>query len=247
MVSEIQSIKFGEREINYSIYRTTRKTIGIVIEPDGKVIVKAPINLDQQVILDTIQNKRKWIVEKLMLTEEIKKPIPVRHELVSGEKILLKNRLIRLKIHTCSNKRSNISYAFRTLHIYVNETLSQKEREEEIKRVLINWYKDKALNIISDRIEIYLKLVDYHHQEIKVRDQKIRWGSCTKDGKLIFNWRIVMAPISAIDYVIVHELCHLIEASHSAKFWDMVESLFPNFKKWREWLRINGLNLDLRI
>lgn len=247
MVSEIYSIKFGEREINYSIDRTARKTIGIVIEPDGKVIVKAPINLDQQIILDTIQNKRKWIVEKLMLTEEIKKPIPVRHELVSGEKILLKNRLIRLKIHTYSNKRSKISYAFRTLHIYVNEALSQKEREEEIKRVIINWYKDKALNIISDRIEIYLKLVDYYPQEIKVRDQKIRWGSCTTDGKLIFNWRIAMAPISAIDYVIVHELCHLIEASHSAKFWYMVESLFPNFKKWREWLRINGLNLDLRI
>ena len=247
MVSEIQSIKFGEREIAYSIDRTTRKTIGIVIEPDGKVIIKAPINLDQQVILDAIQNKRKWIVEKLKLTEEIKKPVPVRHELVSGEKILLKNRLIRLKIHTYANKRSKLSYAFKILHIYIYEKLSQTEREEEIKRALITWYKDKALNIISDRIEIYLKFVDYKPQEIKVRDQKVRWGSCTKEGKLIFNWRVVMAPISAIDYIIVHELCHLKEASHSAKFWGMVESLFPNFKKWREWLRINGFNLDLRL
>jgi len=247
MVSEIQSIKYGDKEINYSVDRTSRKTIGIVVEPDGNVIVKAPINIDYQIILETVYNKRKWIAEKVKFTEEIKKPIPLKHELVSGEKILLKNRLIRLKIHTYPNKRSILTYAFKTLHIYINETFSQKEREEDIKRVLIDWYKEKALNIITDRIEKYLELIDFKPQEIKVRDQKVRWGSCTKDGKLIFNWRIVMAPISAIDYVIVHELCHLKEPSHSAKFWHMVKSLFPKYEKWKAWLRINGLNLDLRI
>ena len=90
-------------------------------------------------------------------------------------------------------------------------------------------------------------MVDFQPQEIKVRDQKVRWGSCTTEGKLIFNWRIIMAPISAIDYVIVHELCHLKEASHSAKFWGMVESLQPTYKKWKEWLHINGRQLDLRL
>lgn len=247
MVSEIQTIKYGDMEISYSIDRTSRKTIGIVVEPDGKVIIKAPIDLEQQKILDTIYNKRKWIAEKLKLTEEIKKPIPLKHELVSGEKILLKNRLIRLKIHTYPNERSELTYAFKTLHIYVNETLSQNERDEEIKRVLIDWYKEKALNIISNRIDKYLELIDFKPQKIKVRDQKIRWGSCTKDGKLIFNWRIVMAPISAIDYVIVHELCHMKEPAHSAKFWESIRSLFPYYKKWKEWLRINGKSLDLRI
>lgn len=247
MVSEIQTIKYGDMEISYSIDRTSRKTIGIVVEPDGKVVIKAPIDLEQQKILDTLYNKRKWIAEKLKLTEEIKKPIPLKHELVSGEKILLKNRLIRLKIHTSPNKRSKLTYAFKTLHMYVNETLSQKEREEEIKRLLINWYKEKALNIIHTRIEKYLDLIDFKPQEIKVRDQKIRWGSCTKDGKLIFNWRIVMAPISTIDYIIVHELCHMNEPTHSAKFWERVGSLFPYYKKWKEWLRINGKSLDLRI
>ncbi|KKN84236.1 hypothetical protein LCGC14_0290500 [marine sediment metagenome] len=247
MVSEIQSVKFGEKEIIYSIDRTERKTIGIVVEPDGKVIVKAPFNLERDMIQDTVYKKRKWIVEKLKLTEEIKKPIPVKHELVSGEKILLKNRLIRLKIYNSPTKRSKITYAFKTLHIYVNENLSVIQKEEEIKRVLIEWYKEKAFSIISKRIEKYLNVIDYRPQEIKVRDQKIRWGSCTKDGRLIFNWRIIMAPISAIDYIIVHELCHMKEPPHSSKFWDLIESLFPNYKKWKEWLRINGRLLDLRI
>lgn len=247
MVSEIQSIKFGDMEISYSIDRTDRKTVGIVVEPNGKVQIKAPLNLEQDKILEAIHKKRKWISEKLKLTEEIKKPIPLKHELVSGEKILLKNRLIRLKIHPYPNKRSKLTYAFKTLHIYVNEKFSQKEREDEIKRVLINWYKQKALKIITNRIEKYLELIDFKPQEIKVRDQKIRWGSCTKDGKLIFNWRIIMAPISAIDYLIVHELCHMKEPTHSSKFWDIVESLIPKYKKWKDWLRIYGRSLDLRI
>ena len=159
----------------------------------------------------------------------------------------MKNRLIRLKIYNYPNKRSKITYAFKTLHFYVNENLSEVQREDEIKRVLIEWYKDKAFSIISKRIEKYLKVIDYEPQEIKIRDQKVRWGSCTKEGKLIFNWRIIMAPISAIDYIIVHELCHMKEPPHSSKFWDLVESLFPNYKKWKEWLRINGRLLDLRI
>ena len=92
-----------------------------------------------------------------------------------------------------------------------------------------------------------MSLIDYKPQEIKVRDQKIRWGSCTKDGKLIFNWRIIMAPISAIDYIIVHELCHMKDPTHSARFWEKVESLSPSYRKWKEWLRINGRLLDLRI
>ena len=198
-------------------------------------------------IQDTVYKKRKWIVEKLKLTEEIKKPIPIKHELVSGEKFLLKNRLIRLKIYNYPNKRPKITYAFKTLHIYVNENLSVIQKEDEIKRVLIEWYKEKALSIISNRIEKYLDLINYTPQEIKIRDQKVRWGSCTTDGKLIFNWRIIMAPISAIDYIIVHELCHMKDSTHSAKFWDLVESLFPNYKKWKEWLRINRRLLDLRI
>lgn len=246
MVSEIQMIKYGDMEINYSINRTSRKTIGIVVEPDGKVVIKAPLDLAQQKILDTVYNKRKWIAEKLKLTEEIKKPIPLKHELVSGEKILLKNRLIRLKIHPYANKRSKLTYAFKTLHIYVDETLSQKEREKEIKRVLINWYKEKALSIITKRINKYLDLIDFKPQEIKIRDQKIRWGSCTKERQLIFNWRIVMAPISAIDYVIIHELCHMKEPMHSVKFWAMLKSYYPHFRKWKEWLRINGPSLDIR-
>ena len=92
-----------------------------------------------------------------------------------------------------------------------------------------------------------MKFIEYEPKEIKIRDHKIRWGSCTKEGALIFNWQIVMAPLSAIDYIVVHELVHLKEPLHSTKFWNKVEDLLPNYKRWKEWLRINGSYLDLRL
>ncbi len=166
---------------------------------------------------------------------------------MSGEKILLKNRLYRLRIHLTPIKRTKIIFAFKILHIYVNAELKPQEREVEIKKTLIDWYQEKAIKIINQRIQKYLKYLDYQPSAIKVRDQRIRWGTCTENGNVIFNWRIIMAPVSAIDYVIVHELCHLKESPHSTKFWEMVESLFPNYKKKKEWLRINGPFLDLRL
>ena len=145
------------------------------------------------------------------------------------------------------DKRTTVDFAFKIFHIYVNKEFSIQERTKAVKEALIKWYKEKVLKIIKNRIIRYLKYLDYRPKEIKVRNLNVRWGSCTKDGKLIFNWRIAMAPISAIDYIIVHELCHLKDATHSNKFWNIVQSLFPNYEKWKEWLRINGLNLDLRI
>jgi hypothetical protein len=247
MVEANNSIKFGDLNINYSINRTERNTVGIVVEPDGKVIVKAPFNLNEEKIKETVFKKRKWIEEKIKLVQDIKKPIPQKRELVSGEKIQLKNRLYRIKIQPSPSKRSKIFFYFKTLYIYIYEKLSTQKKEQEITRLLINWYRDRAKSIISQRLEKYTKYLDKKPQDISIRNIKLRWGSCTKEGILIFNWRIVMAPISAIDYVIVHELCHLKEPSHSNNFWNDVESLFPNYKKWKEWLRINGPSLDLRL
>ena len=91
------------------------------------------------------------------------------------------------------------------------------------------------------------KLIGKNPISLHLRDTKLRWGSCTKDGKLIINWRIIMAPISAIDYVVIHELCHLKEPKHSPRFWQLVESIMPSYQKWKDWLFVNGRTLELRM
>ena len=247
MNQESPIMNFGNIEFTYSVVPTKRKTVGVVVEPNGNVIIKAPLDLDDKKIEEVVYSKRKWIVDKLKFFQDIKKPIPEKHEPISGEKILLKNKRYRLKIHKYSKKRTKIVFICGILHIYVNNRLSEENHLEEIKKILIRWYKNNAYKIIQQRIQKFNIFLDYRINGIKIRDLKKRWGSCTKDNNLIFNWRIIMAPISAIDYIVIHELIHLNEPLHTKKFWDLIGSIFPDYEKWKEWLRINGPSLDLRF
>ncbi len=240
-------ISFGNISFTYSIIRTDRKTMAIIVEPDGTIIVRAPHDLFEETIKEKVKKKRKWVAEKLTKTDEIIKPVPKKRELVSGEKIKLKDKLIRLKIHKYDKKRTVVELEKNILHIYINKNLNELERKKGLKKAILKWYKEQAKDIISERVEKYSKSFDTKPNGIIIRSQQLRWGSCTKDNLLNFNWRIVMAPVSAIDYVVVHELCHLKELLHSIEFWNLIEGHFPEYKKWKEWLRINGLTLDLRI
>ena len=240
-------ISFGDTSFTYSIIRTDRKTMAIVVEPEGTVIVRAPYDVSEETIEEKVKEKRKWVAEKITKTDEIVKPVPKKRELVSGEKIKLKDKLIRLKIHQFDKRRMIVELENNTLHIYVNQHLNESERKEELKNAILKWYKEQAKDIISKRVEKYSKSFDIKPRGIVIRSQQLRWGSCTRDNQLNFNWRIVMAPVSAIDYIIIHELCHLKEPLHSLEFWNLLEAHFPEYRKWKEWLRINGLTLDLQF
>ena len=239
-------VKFGENNYSYIIERTHRKTVGIIVEPDGNITVRAPHDMDEDIIIETVNKKRKWIADKIKANEKIKPPIPKIQEPVSGEKFRFKNVLYRLQVHNSDEMRTRVVRVCRTLHVYVNDQLVDDIRASEIKNAIIEWYKDNAIQFLSRRVERYSRYLKGEPKKIKIREIKLRWGSCTPKGKLLFNWRIIMAPVSAIDYVVIHELCHLEDSDHSASFWNAVESLQPTYRKWKEWLRINGRQLDLR-
>lgn len=240
-------VTFGDKKIPYSIVRVERETIGIIIEPSGEVIVRVPFGVDQNRIFEAVNKKRKWIVEKVNQTELVKKPVPKYREAVSGEKILYKNKLYRIKIHPQNKRRNRITFVGGIINIYIDEQLSEVEKTEKIRKQLVKWYKKKAEKFLIERVERYSKLIGKKPTSLQLRDTKLRWGSCTKNGKLILNWRIIMAPISAIDYVVIHELCHLKEPKHSTQFWQLIESIMPTYKKWKDWLFINGRLLELRM
>lgn len=202
--------------------------------------------MDEVVIIESVNKKRKWIADKIKANEKVKPPIPKIQEPVSGEKLRFKNILYRLHVHNSNEKKTRLVRAIRTLHVYVNEKLDDEIRAIEIKNAIIDWYKDKALIFLSKRVERYSHYLKAKPKDIKIREIKLRWGSCTSECVLLFNWRIIMAPISAIDYVVIHELSHLQDPDHSASFWYLVESLQPSYRKWKEWLHINGRQLDLR-
>ncbi|MDO9303429.1 MAG: M48 family metallopeptidase, partial [Anaerolineales bacterium] len=111
--------------------------------------------------------------------------------------------------------------------------------------VFTRWYKERALEIISERVKQYSQQYNFAPKQVKISSAKTRWGSCSPNGALNFTWRLVMAPLAVIDYVVAHELVHLRVKDHSSKFWKTVESIYPDYKKQRKWLRENGGKLIL--
>ncbi len=106
-------------------------------------------------------------------------------------------------------------------------------------------YKDAAKEYIPKRVEYYRVLTGGTYSKITIRDQKTRWGSCSSNGTLSFNFRLMLAPPRVLDYVVVHELCHLTHMNHSREFWNMVESILPDYKEQKKWLKDNGHTLQV--
>ena len=123
--------------------------------------------------------------------------------------------------------------------------LIKNKQSDDIRDALISWYKDHAYKKLQAKVKRYSKLMNVTPASMKIRDYKARWGSCSNKGLVQFNWKIIIAPNNAVDYVVVHELCHLIEHNHSANFWKLVKAVMPDYEVQREWLRENGHLLDV--
>jgi len=113
------------------------------------------------------------------------------------------------------------------------------------KQIFTNWYKERAYEIISERVQAYAQRYGFAPRQVKITSAKTRWGSCSPNDGLNFTWRLVMAPLEVIDYVVIHELVHLRIRNHSSKFWKEVGLIDPDYKNKRKWLRENGEKLNL--
>ncbi len=120
---------------------------------------------------------------------------------------------------------------------------SSVRKQEDLSQV--NAYKKQARLVITNRVQYYSQFTKNYYHTISIRDQKTRWGSCSGKGNLSFNWRLILAPPEILDYVVVHELCHLTHLNHSKDFWNMVGNILPDYKIRRKWLKENGHTLHL--
>lgn len=219
-------------EIN-KLVRARRRTIALIVERDGSLTVRAPKRAALQDIEQFIHEKAAWILRARARLSAI--PEPPRKEFTDGEKFLFLGNEYELKL--VSPQRPALKFD----HEFTLGNTSQPRGGV----LFTSWYKNQAFQVISERVQHYAALHGFRPKQVKIGSAKTRWGSCTSTGNLNFTWRLVMAPLEVIDYVVVHELAHLRVHNHSAKFWKLVESIEPQFKTKRKWLRLNGEKLSL--
>lgn len=229
---------YNSRKIEYTIKYSKRKTIAIHIEPSNNIIVKAPIGMDRNRLKELVESKGKWISNKLEESNDYK--IQER-TYKNGELFLFlgKEYPLELMIDETASVMS-VEIINNSLRIITNT-----EDKDSIKNLLEEFYKKQTRIIIQDRIKYYQNYFIVRPNNIRIKKQKTRWGSCSSLKNLNFNLKLSMAKLSVIDYIVVHEMSHLIHLNHSKDFWNLVKSVLPNYKDEKDWLKHNGRRLTL--
>jgi len=234
------SFEYEDTIIEFTLTKSRRKTLAIIVEAPGRVSVKAPVGLSDDEVISRVKSRAKWIVQKLYDLKNIE-AVATKKEFVNGELFLYLGRSYSLQLIIDKGLKKPVVNLYNSKLIVTTPAGD----EELIKKALEAWYRSKAKEQITERIKYYQLQVGAIPARVTVKEQKKRWGSCSSKGNLNFNWKAVMAPSPVLDYIIVHELCHLIHLNHSRQYWDLVAAILPDYKKRREWLKENAVRLSL--
>jgi predicted metal-dependent hydrolase len=215
-----------------------RKTSAIKIQK-GQVFIMVPERLSMAIIEYLVTEKTRWIKEKLALHQEIFTIKP--KEFVSGEAFSYLGKQYRLKIET--GLYPTITRHSDDLVVSVRDKAA--DNSKVIKQMLIKWYKQQADSGLRQKTESYSRIIGVKPSSVIIKSFKARWGSCSTIGGIQYNWKIIIAPDSVINYVVIHELCHILHHNHSPLFWKAVERYCHDYRDCGAWLKINGARLDV--
>ena len=221
-----EAIQFGSKQIAFRLEFSNRKSLGITVTPEMKVLVKAPVETSMEKVKEKLRKKAPWIIKQQSFFLSFHPKTPAR-KFIGGETHLYLGREYRLKIHSGKDESVKLKGKF------IEVTTTEKARAKQLVK---EWYlqnaKAKFHSIAKPLIEKFKK----HKVEpssIVFRDMPTRWGSCTPKGKIILNPELIKAPKGCIEYVIIHELCHLIHHDHTQKFLDLQTKEMRDWEKWK--------------
>ncbi|MCK9421458.1 MAG: M48 family metallopeptidase [Bacteroidales bacterium] len=222
----MDSIEFGSKTITFQLTFSDRKSLGITITPDMEVMVKAPRNVSIERIKEKVKKKVPWIIKQQDYFLSFH-PRTSEKKYVSGETHLYMGRQYRLKITEA--KTNSVHFSGRVFEI-------QTKKKSNAKALFKQWYRERAkikfAEIVGPWIQRFEKY-DVKPESIYLQEMPTRWGSCTPKGKIILNPELIKAPKPCIEYVIIHELCHLVHPNHTNSFVHLQEKMMPDWDKWK--------------
>lgn len=215
-------IEFENHTIEFNVLYGIRKKISIHIDSLGRITVKAPNDTSNEVVMSAVERHGKRILEKLQAIATVREAPKTREYQDEGKFLHLGK------------------------YYFLHELIDTKElNEEELKSNLKKYYFSSCKKIVGERIKLYQTQLKVKPKSIEIVESRTKWGSCSSDKKITFNYRLAMAPVEVIDYVIIHELCHLIHMNHDRSFWRRVGSIMPDYKEKEQFLARHGNSMTL--
>ena len=230
-------IELGTEIVDITITRSKRKTACLRIRPDGSIEVRGPYMMSDEFVKSFVLQKSEWIKRKRQEALEKQKKKKDR-SYTSGESFPYLGEEYVLTLIAGGRKKIELSQG--KMLVYTT-SFEARNIEMQIKE----WYKNQAMEYIQSRLAYFKPYISGDVKSVVMENRKKRWGSCSSQRELTFNWRLILAPSFVIDYVVVHELCHLKHMNHSPSFWKEVERILPDYKIRKKWLEDNGVTLQM--
>lgn len=204
------------------------------MERDASVVVRAPEGISEEKIQQAVEARKLWLFQKIN-HEQKYPPTRQRKEFVSGETIIYLGRNYRLEV----TEHAVEGVQFRSRFVI------SRQNQPQAAKLFRGWYIERAHERIPSRAKYFAEAMGVRFNRLLISDLKVRWGSCTPRANLNFNWRIMRAPANVIDYLVVHELAHLLEPNHTSRYWNIVAVQVPHFERAKAWLREHGGFLEV--
>jgi len=222
--------------MEYRLIRKKRKTFAIKISLEGEVLVYAPNRASLRSVESILEEKAEWISK-------------TRSRIIEGlnqerDKVPFLGMKYSLDIVEGCRKKTAVEFDGSRFMVFCSERTAPGFREE-LRAALEQWYRKKLHGIAAERIAELSSAMGVRSNRLSIRAQKTIWGSCSWDNNISLNMKLALAPLEIIDYILVHELCHIKHKNHSSDFWLAVESVLPDYKERRSWLKENGYSLLL--
>jgi predicted metal-dependent hydrolase len=233
LAGDKRRIVLDDQPLDYTLRRSKRRSIGFLIEDDG-LRITAPKWVTLGEIESAIREKQRWIFTKLMeQRERAARRLQPDMKWQDGATLPYLGQNVTLRIEPAQT--ASIRYDEQKLELTV--CLQADASEQQLKDRVLCWLQSEAIRLFAERLPLYAEKLGVHYASFTLSSAKTQWGSCTADGRIRLNWRLMHFPLQQIDYVIAHELAHLREMNHSPRFWSTVQSVFPEFKTARKALR----------
>jgi predicted metal-dependent hydrolase len=233
----LQTVKYGTITIQYDLHFAARKTMGIDVHPDLSITVTAPQGSRPEEIAARVKKRGAWILRQ-QREFALYLPLTPPRQYVSGETHLYLGKQYRLKVIAEPDEQVKLTRGWLFVHT------SDPQRRERVEALLTEWYRRHAQRIFVERLDAcFPRIAKYglERPQLEIRQMEKRWGSCTAEGKILLNLKLIQAPKELIDYVVMHELCHLKEHHHGASFYALLDRAMPDWRERRR--RLNEIDV----
>lgn len=214
------------------LIRSRRKTLALIVKPDGSVLVRAPLRASKALIQAFVEKNRGWIERQQAKALATLRAAPRQYQ--PGETFPYLGTRYPLEIVEGQREPLRLDDGrFKLAASHQNDAASGVER----------WYREQARQVLTARVNFFARDYSFDHKGVRITSARTRWGSCSVTGSLSFSWRLIQAPLAVVDYVVVHELVHTVVHNHSKQFWQRVGTILPDYQEHRRWLREHGRQL----